>query len=289
MGRSTKKLKTGLAVAAVLSLAACAQSPAASSGLTQVPMNTTAAPSQVVTVAAPSPEPTTEQPLASPAPAASQAPQAPSGVGPSGSFVSKIKDVDGYTFDLDVTVNTSNLGETVANDKPGFMSALFTLGLKMQLVNTTPGRTIAFKGVDMVSKPVGNPKFLVSALWKGDSPVCAPVAAAQNKAPEACAILLGYGDADTPTAVGATSTLKTFKGDQSGNLTAGMAAFPEKDWPAIKAAMAEPAAFMVSYDGGDYQRFDCPMHQKLGKMVGASVPEYECGAVEPELVQLPES
>ncbi|WP_454811284.1 hypothetical protein [Paenarthrobacter nitroguajacolicus] len=198
-----------------------------------------------------------------------------------------MKDMDGYTFDLDVNVITSSLGETVADDKPGFMSARFQLGIDLHLINTTPGRNVSFKGVDGVTKPFGNPKFIVSALWNSDSPICLSAAESAKRDAKPCSILLGFGYADVSTPAGGTTALKVFKGSPGGNQTAGMAGFRESDWPAIKEALAKPDAFIVSYDGGDYRRFGCPLHGFLGAVVGANLPAYECGAVLPELVKHP--
>lgn len=258
----------------VASLVSCAPSPGTPPANSPV-----ASPSEaVVPVESVTPTPT-QTPLTGPEAAGTR--------GPSGTFVAHMKDVDGYTFDLDVNVITSSLGETVADDKPGFMSARFLLDMDLHIINTTPGRNVSFKGVDGVTKPFGNPKFLVSALWNSDSPICLSAAESAKRATKPCSILLGFGYADVSTPAGGTTALKVFKGSPGGHQTAGMAGFPETEWPAIKEALTKPDAFLVSYDGGDFRRFGCPLHGFLGAIVGADSPAYERGAVMPELVKHP--
>jgi hypothetical protein len=265
MVQYVKTFRTGLAVIALITLASCAQPSAAPRP------DATAPPSQSADQA-PTPTATTAAPTAN-----TDTP------GPSGYFEGKVKDADGYTFDVAVNLQATDVEESIANDKPGFMSAEFKFTLALQLTNTTPGRNITFQPVSGVTKPFGNPKFIVSAAWNAGSPMCAAMKVATN----ACATVMGYGYADSALLPGITVQLEPFMGRPAGDKTAGLAGFAEADWPVIKEALSKPDALILGYEGGDYTRFGCKGSGLLGWVVAASAPAYECGATFADVVQQP--
>jgi hypothetical protein len=205
--------------------------------------------------------------------------------GPATSFVAPVTDADGYRFDVSVNLAVSDLGDTVEHDKPGFMSAYFSLNLDMEITNRTPGRTIEFEQVAGVTAPLSYPKFLVSALWETGTPVCRAAAVAD----EPCAMVLGFGYANSPLEPDATLALDTYEGRPGGGFTAGLAAFPETAWPQLQTALTAPDRYLVSYDGGDYQRFDCALNMQLGIVVAASTGALDCTDVPVTMVQQPQT
>jgi hypothetical protein len=205
--------------------------------------------------------------------------------GPTATFVAPVTDGDGYQFDLAVDLTVSDLGGTVEHDKPGFMSAYFSLNLDMKVTNKTPGRTIEFEEVTGVTAPLSYPKFLVSAQWDVGNPVCQ----AASVVDEPCAMVLGFGYANTPLDADATNTLDTYKGRPGGGFTAGLAAFPESAWPQLQTALATPNRYLLSYDGGDYQRFNCGLNDQLGAIIAASQGTLDCADVSVDMVRQPES
>ena len=238
--------------------------------------------------ALPSPSSASATPSTTTAPSSSSAvtsARPATGVGPTADFTSSITDADGYKFDLVVTLVTTDLGDTVEFDKPGFMSAYFTLSLSIDLVNRTPGRTITFESVPGVTAPLSNPKFLLAASWDTGSPVCTAVAITDS----ACAMVLGFGYVPGPLAAGTTVGLDIKKGRPGGWFTAGLAAFPESAWPTVKPALAAPSRYLISYDGGGITRFDCNLNSQLGVLIAASKGAFDCADVDVQAVSQPET
>jgi hypothetical protein len=153
----------------------------------------------------------------------------------------------------------------------------------MEITNRTPSRTIEFEEVTGITAPLSYPKFLVSALWETGNPVCQ--AASITDAP--CAMVLGFGYANTPLEADSTITLETYKGRPGGGFTAGLAAFPENTWPQVEGALAAPDRYLISYDGGDYRRFDCGLNYQLGVILAASQGPLDCTDVPLDMVQQP--
>ncbi|CAL9469847.1 hypothetical protein SUDANB95_02797 [Actinosynnema sp. ALI-1.44] len=210
-------------------------------------------------------------------------PSRPADVGPSGSFTFPITDKDGYRFDVSVRLSTSDLGGSVEHDKPGYMSAAFTLSISMEIANKTPGRTIEFHKVSGVTAPLGNPKFLLSAVWDQGSPVCTSVAVDASP----CALLLGFGYATQPITASSTAVLETRKGHPSGHFTAGLAGFPENSWPQLRTALAKPHRYVLTYDGGKYQRFGCDLNERLGVVLADDKGQLDCTNTNLRLVPQP--
>lgn len=180
-----------------------------------------------------------------------------SGHGPTASFVVPITDKDGYHFDVSVNLQGVDLGRTVEFDKPGFMSSYLTFGLTIDLINNTPGRSIAFQSVAGITAPLSDPTFLLLAMWNRGSPVCAGADTTDSTKAEACGMILGFGDATSPLAPGATQALDVKRGTPAGDRTSGLAGFPEGAWPKIQVALSKPDRFVVTYSGGDAERFGC--------------------------------
>jgi hypothetical protein len=203
--------------------------------------------------------------------------------GPTASFVAAITDENGYQFDVAVRLRTSDLGATVEFDKPGFMSTYFTLGLDIDLINKTPGRTIEFASVTGVTAPLSNPKFIVSAVWEAGDPVCSAASIADT----ACAMVLGFGYANVALAPDSTLPLDIKKGFPNGRYTAGLGSFPEDSWPQVESALASPDRYLVSYDGGDYSRFVCE-DLLVGFVVADSSGTSDCPDADLRLVTQPQ-
>jgi hypothetical protein len=265
--RTIKPVLASAVSALALVVSGCAPSgTSASQGVATTTTSTTSSPMTTSTVVT-----TTTTPTA--------------GVGPSGGFTVTVTDKDGYAFDVSVRVATTSLGDTVEFDKPGFMSTNFKLSLSMQVINKTAGRALTFEPVSGITKPLGNPKFLVSALWEKGSPVC--TASSITKGP--CALLLGFGYLPASVPPGATVALDVKKGHPSGWFTAGLAGFPESSWPEVKPALAAPTRFLISYDGGGHTRFGCSLHMRLGIAVAVSGGAFDCKKFTVDQVQQPKS
>jgi hypothetical protein len=163
------------------------------------------------------------------------------------------------------------------------MSAYFTLSLSMTLVNQTTGRAIAFKSVDGVTAPLSNPTFFLSAVWDTGNPVC--IASSITTAP--CAMMLGFGYDPNSLDPSGTVTLETYKGQPAGAFTAGLAAFSESSWPTVQAALKSPSHFLISYSGGDTDRFTCALNDQLGVALAESPGASTCSYAAVQLVQQP--
>lgn len=262
MKRTLPSTWAAFALASVLTLAGCGQSPETPPAGEQASEQATPTPTVSEAYAKPS----------APIPATAQA----GAVGPEGNFVVNLVDKDGYTFDVSVRVKVTDLGETVANDKPGSMSANFKVAIEMGLTSTTPGRTIKFEQINGVA---GNEsRFTVLALWQAGSPVCV----AGGVPDRVCATRLGDGIVNSAFPAGQTVPLKTYRSRSAG---IGLA---ESDWPTVKEELKNAIGFAVSYDGADTERFDCPAHSSfLGPIVASKPAGYECGAVKIGFVKAP--
>lgn len=170
--------------------------------------------------------------------------------------VFSVTDVDGYTFDVHVQYRLQELEQSTANDKPGYMSAVFHSGLSFELVNQTPGRNISFKPMDMVVYSVGEPAFQLIAVWNGDRAICQTDYVDRSAPGRECSIVLGFGFMHSDLPAGGSSVLEdVYVGQVNNGSLGGVQGIPESAWPAIEDEILYPDDIRLAYRGGDYLRF----------------------------------
>ncbi|CAM5519708.1 hypothetical protein SAVIM40S_01468 [Streptomyces avidinii] len=171
-----------------------------------------------------------------------------------------VTDADNYTFDIAYSYRTTGVQRDTANDKPGFSSALIRTDAELTVTNTTSGRTLSFKPVSGIVAPIGDPQLQVLAYFNPDRAVCSletvnSFLATKEKAQAGCTVQLNFARPATTLTAGSKDTPKVFKGLQSGQGTAGVAAVPDAQWAAVEAELRAPDNFLIAYVGADTDRF----------------------------------
>ena len=232
----TWRLGFVLALSAAIGLASGCSAPASGKAAVDPPPTTAAE-----TSAAPDPTPT-------PTPAEPQAGDAISGT-------ALITDADGYAFSVKYKYVPQAVEKEIASEKPGFTSLVVNLNAEFTVVNTTPGRDIAFRS--NVSDQVA--KISLVGLWPSTSAAC--TYSAQGTAtdgPKTCGVVLAQLYLPSTLGAGQTIASPVYAG-RPGN-AAGLAHVPDAEVAAVTTLLGHPESYIIAYSGDDAQRFanTCP-------------------------------
>lgn len=166
-----------------------------------------------------------------------------------------VTDEDGYTFDVTFQYSPQYIEKSVANDKPGYASAIIRFGLSISITNTTPGRTLTFKTTSGITAPHDQPMVILFANWGADHPICSWE---ENISRDSCSLWLGFARISHPLAPGETRDLEVFSGSE--RTLAGLSGVPEDVYATVVPGLENPGHLSIMYLGDDRDRFtgSCP-------------------------------
>lgn len=165
-----------------------------------------------------------------------------------------VTDQDGYTFDIEYTYQLHGIEKSIANDKPGYSSAIMDLSLEISVTNTTPGRDIEFRSA------VGNyvwqqPMIVIVANWSPSHPVCRTVGYSNS---QNCYIWLGHAVFSGTLRAGETKQLTVTNGlynEMPGNQP-GIANIPEGSYDSVVAGLESPSIDVIYTSQSSMSRFE---------------------------------
>jgi len=170
------------------------------------------------------------------------------------SGVVHVKDKDGYTFDVAYTYSPLRIEKSVANNKPGFSSALIRSRISLSVTNTTPGRNLTFapfSGVD----PNQRPYVALIATWSPTSPMCRDLNSLTETSEQTCSMWLGFGRIMQPLGPDETVELSTDSGGPGGGGVAGIGRIPDSSYEAVSTGLEHPDGYSIVYSATDAGRF----------------------------------